>query len=183
MASNSKGFTLIEMMVALLIVAINLLIIGKTVPKAKYTPTYNRAFLFVMVVALMMSIVQVVLGTQVRQEIDVIAEAAHHANRAGWIDQISGIFEFHRTFAILVLMVNGALFYLNRQMQFNQPVMLWMGAILLLEVISGVAMSYFGIPAYLQPTHLVLSSLLFTLQFYLLVDYLRQLRAGMRFSA
>ena len=38
-----------------------------------------------------------------------------------------------------------------------------------LEIISGIIMAYFAIPSYMQPVHLLLSSLIFGLQFLLLL--------------
>lgn len=166
----------IHMVAALVIVALNLVILVRLKPGHTKQLSYHRGFFFLLIAALLMSLTQIVLGTQVRQEVDEVAKLAGHLGRENWIDQLSGIFKFHRSFAILVLGVNGLLVYLNFRDKIHFPALRWMAAILLIEIASGVGLSYLGMPAYLQPTHLLLATVLFGVQCFLMLDYLRQLR-------
>jgi cytochrome c oxidase assembly protein subunit 15 len=47
---------------------------------------------------------------------------------------------------------------------------------LLFEIASGVGMAYFGIPAFLQPIHLLLGSLILGFQFMLILHLKGQVR-------
>ena len=46
----------------------------------------------------------------------------------------------------------------------------WVLAILGLEVLSGIAMGYMGFPFGTQPLHLILATVLFGIQFYLVLE-------------
>ena len=41
---------------------------------------------------------------------------------------------------------------------------------MVLEICTGIVMAYFAIPAFLQPVHLLLASVVFGLQFYLFLQ-------------
>ena len=111
-----------------------------------------------------LSLTQIYLGTQVRQEIDVLSKAV--ANRSDWIEQLSTMFEFHRSFAIVILLINGYLIYKLRD-RFPKAMNLLIG-VLLLEVLSGIIMAYFSVPKAAQPTHLLLSTVMFGVHSYIL---------------
>ncbi len=123
-------------------------------------------------IAFVLSLVQVVLGTQVREEIDVIAGAGE-VGRELWIAQLGTEFFIHRSFSIIVLLVNLVLAF---QLKKNTG---WLGTVryctigmlmvLGISILSGVIMAYFEIPALLQPVHLLLATLLTGLQFLLLL--------------
>lgn len=155
-----------HMLVALIIVALSLYIVARARRLIKPSNiTVDRGFAVVLVVTLLLSTVQVLLGTQVRQEVDDLAIAAgEHAVREGWIDQLSGIFEFHRSFAILILLLNGFLMYRNWKLKLGLNVVNWLGPIVMVEAISGIVMAYMDIPKVMQPTHLVLAGLMFAIQ-------------------
>jgi heme a synthase len=43
----------------------------------------------------------------------------------------------------------------------------------MLQVLTGIALSYFALPPYAQAAHIVLASLVFSAQFYLLLNLFR----------
>lgn len=116
-------------------------------------------------------IIQVTIGTTVREEIDFVASS--FSNRAEWIAQLSDYFNYHRDLAILVFILSAVLFfmvrtrYAHRSMQSKLVNVLIL--ILLLQIGFGFVLSYLGVPAYAQTVHLVLASLLFGTQFYLML--------------
>lgn len=123
--------------------------------------------------ALAFTAVQVLLGTQVRQEIDVIAKQFEHLQREKWIDQLSALFKFHRSFSLLILALNAYILYQVNKVKSNDSAMnglLYQIALVLgAELLAGIILSYFQVPAAVQPIHLLLASLLFGLQFKLVL--------------
>ena len=128
--------------------------------------------------ALALTFAQIVVGTQVREQIDRIASAADYTGRAGWVAQLGSVFESHRTLAAVVLLANVALGYLLWRQEV--PTLRWLvlgiGAVLGLEMAAGISLAYLGLPAFVQPVHLTLATLLFGGQFLALLT-LRRLAA------
>jgi len=87
-------------------------------------------------------------------------------DRSEWIEQLGSIFEFHRSFAIAILLINGYLIYKLRDRFSNVTNLLIL--VLGIEVLSGIAMAYFSVPKVAQPTHLLLSTIMFGLHAYML---------------
>jgi cytochrome c oxidase assembly protein subunit 15 len=117
--------------------------------------------------ALVLTFGQIILGTQVREEIDQIAAAAGYAQRATWIDKLGSVFESHRTLSAIVVLVNVYVGYQLWQMAVPTLRRLvsatWV--VLGLEVVAGIVLAYFALPAFVQPVHLTLATLLFGTQF------------------
>jgi len=104
------------------------------------------------------------MGTMVRQEIDVLFHDG--VSRSLWIEELSSIFEIHRSFAILVLGVNGYLsFKLWKNHRIEAVVLM---SVLLCEILSGIIMSYLGVPHFAQPIHLLFSTIIFGYLCYIL---------------
>jgi cytochrome c oxidase assembly protein subunit 15 len=163
----------IHMVMAMFIVALLLFILARAQRLIKTVNfSKDKMFFWLLIVAIVISFVQVILGTQVRQEIDTISEAMHDLGRSSWIAQLSGIFKFHRTFAILVLAVNGALIYRNWKSKLGHGLVKWLIPVLAIEALSGVVLVYLDVPAAMQPVHLVLANVMFAVQAYVLMRYL-----------
>ena len=79
-------------------------------------------------------------------------------------------FYIHRSFSIIILTLNVFLFVRNRKLQLGfdkiKAVLILIG----IEILSGMAMYYLDFPDGSQPIHLVIASLLFGLQFYLVLE-------------
>lgn len=116
--------------------------------------------------ALGMTLIQILLGTQVRQSVDHFLDEGMAIE--GWIHQAPILFYIHRSFSIAVLLINIFIFLRLRKQasRFTSHYLLVLG-LLCLEVATGVAMNYFAFPFSTQPLHLVIASLLFGLQAYL----------------
>lgn len=163
----------VHMVMAMFIVALLLFILARAQRLIKTVNfSKDKMFFWLLIVAIVISFVQVILGTQVRQEIDTISEAMHDLDRGSWIAQLSGIFKFHRTFAILVLVVNGALIYRNWKSKLGHGLVKWLIPVLAIEALSGVVLVYLDVPAAMQPVHLVLANVMFAVQAYVLMRYL-----------
>ena len=122
---------------------------------------------------LLLTVVQVILGTGVREEIDSIASSMQMANRSAWISKLSLVFNYHRNIAIAVLFFNVLFFFVVRtryaQKSEQSKVVNMLLLTVVLQLVVGFILSYMGIPAYAQTVHLMLATLLFGAQFYLML--------------
>ena len=159
----------IHMVMALLIVACILYIVFKTKPNKTEFKT-NTKFKNVLIIASFLTLIQIVLGTQVRQFVDEQTKIFGDENAILWLNNPAITFYIHRSFSIIVLLVNGYLLYLVKKSHLNYTKINWVMAILIVEVISGIAMAYLHFPFGSQTLHLVLACILFGLQYYLILE-------------
>ncbi len=122
------------------------------------------------VLCLVMSTVQIVLGTQVREAIDHVAESFV---RAEWIENLGSGFKIHRTYSLLILAVHIWMIRVLIKESKNQKSLVLPTQVLLavvaVEIGSGALMAYFGVPAFIQPIHLLLGTGIVGLQYYVLL--------------
>lgn len=121
--------------------------------------------------ALFLTFVQIVLGTQVREQVDRLAAMANYTGRDTWIDKLGSVFETHRTISAIVVLANAVIGYQLWQLGVARLrqliVVVW--AVIGLEIVAGISLAYFALPAFVQPIHLTLATLLFGVQFVLLL--------------
>lgn len=126
----------------------------------------NIRNLFVAIILLF--ILQVVMGTQVREQIDLMANDPEGAiPRSKWIEMLPGIFFIHRSFSLfwsgLFIYFMMQIFRYYRQNTSIYKPALAAGIVAIIEIITGAVMSYFAVPKAVQPIHLLLSSIIFGL--------------------
>ena len=130
------------------------------------------------IACLVVTLVQTVLGTQVREMVDRIAASFNMGSRDMWIDALGLPFYIHRSFSILVLGLHLWLISLLIKGQNEEgelgKLAKWLLVVLVAEVGTGVIMAYFAIPATMQPIHLLLGSLAIGIQFMLLFKVFRK---------
>ena len=119
--------------------------------------------------ALLLTLIQVMLGTQVREMTDFIAKAQGEALRATWIEAMPWFYLVHRSFSIAVLALNlylaWLLFNALGPRHILTRLLLAAAGVVLLAVLSGATLGHLGMPALVQPAHLLAASALFGLQF------------------
>jgi cytochrome c oxidase assembly protein subunit 15 len=142
------------------------------------TPVITAGARWLVVGLLLLSFAQITIGTQVREQVDLVAAANGYAQRPAWVSQLGSVFESHRTLAALVVMANVVVGYWLWQLAAPaiRRLVALVGGLLILEMVAGIALAYFGLPAWLQPVHLTIATLLFGAQFLLLLA-LRRLAA------
>lgn len=131
--------------------------------------------------ALVVTFVQIVLGTQVREQIDQVASAADYMNRGNWVSQLGSVFKVHRSMSVLVVLLNGYAVYLlwpTATVRVRRLLSATLG-LLGLEIVAGIVLAYLDLPAVVQPVHLTLATLLFGTQFLILVTW-RQVKTRAR---
>ncbi len=165
-STNLTPWTItLHMFLALLIVALLVYLDHVSTtdrPIVPYSPVVRLWLVACMVVLL----VQVLLGTQVREAVDRVAPIAA---RDQWISAIGSDFILHRSFSWAVLILHaGLIITLVRTTGWGFfPVAF--SVIVLATVCSGIGMAWFGVPPFLQPLHLLLATLAFGVQFMLLL--------------
>lgn len=162
----------IHMIMALVIVCIILYILHLVQPKAtlfKFDKLFNR----VLIISLILTLIQVILGTQVRQYVDEQVKLYGYNQMDAILKNPIVGFYFHRTFSFVVLFVNGFLIIRNNKLQLGFGKVNWIMWLLGLEILSGMAMYYYDFPFGSQSVHLVVASLLFGVQFYIILESLK----------
>jgi len=121
-----------------------------------------------------LSIAQIAFGTEVRERIDEVSNRFQGGYRESWVTTAGSIFLQHRDIAILVLIGNVVLYALIRRSfsrhSVQQQIMSFTFLIIMLQIVTGVILSYCSLPPYAQTIHIVLASLIFGAQFYLLLN-------------
>jgi cytochrome c oxidase assembly protein subunit 15 len=168
--SNLAPFKItIHMVMALVIVAALLYIIHATSNKIR-AHKKDALFTKLLYISLILTLIQIVLGTQVRQFVDEQIHTLGETNKELWLAKPELDFYIHRTFSIVVFLVNLALFYRFRKLQLGFKKVYWVLILLGLEILSGIAMFYFDFPFGTQTIHIVIATLLFGIQFYLILE-------------
>ena len=153
----------IHMIGALVIAALPLINISKlTVEKIEVTPFIKHLMSGMIFIVLF----QIILGTQVREEIDVISKSLSYEQRELWIDKLGYIFIIHRSFSWAVLIGGLALYFMGRNiLEFSKSVR-WITINIFAIIGLGITMVYLDVPALSQPLHLLLACALLMQLFY-----------------
>ncbi|HET8736006.1 MAG TPA: COX15/CtaA family protein [Pricia sp.] len=162
----------LHMIMALVIVALLLYLIHATKPiSGNYT--YRKNLLGLLVLVLSVTLVQIVLGTQVRQFVDERIDVVGAVAKNLWLQNANWEFYAHRSFSILVVLLNIFLAQLIYKNKLGFTKINWVLLLLLIEAVSGIGMYYLDFPFGTQSLHLIVASLLFAVQFYLVLEVLR----------
>jgi len=135
--------------------------------------------------ALLLTFWQIVLGTQVREQIDVISAAADYQNRASWINGLGRVFNVHRTVSAVVLLLNiyvGYELWQTAQASLRRLVLGMLGTIVL-EIVAGFVLAAWALPPAVQPVHLTLATVLFGIQFLAVIAVARARKSPETMSA
>ncbi|MFS4416779.1 COX15/CtaA family protein [Maribacter sp. 2307ULW6-5] len=162
----------LHMLMALVIVALLLYVIFIANTEDKKI-RYDRQFLVLSGVALALTVAQIVLGTQVRQFVDEQVDLLGYGAKELWLQDPNLQFYVHRTFSIIVVLVNVYLFARVRNLDLGHLKMYWVLFLLAIEALSGIAMYYLHFPFGSQTLHLILAAILFGVQFYIVLDALK----------
>lgn len=159
----------VHMVMALVIVALIIYIIKSVKPQHTDLKKYHGTFRVLLWVSVIFTLIQVILGTQVRELIDEQVNAGI-GNSYLWLSNPNWEFYVHRSFSFLILFLNMYLFYINRKLDLGFNKMKWVMVFLILEVFTGVLMYYVHFPFGSQAAHLILAAILFGIQFQLVLE-------------
>jgi cytochrome c oxidase assembly protein subunit 15 len=119
-----------------------------------------------LVFSLFLMVVQIFIGTGVREFIDEQTKLYGRLNKDLWLSNPSFNFYFHRSFSILIFLVNGLLFIISKKLNMTMKYINVVMILILFEIIIGAVMYYFSFPIMSQPLHLMIAILIFVIQFY-----------------
>src|SRR5699024_9340780 len=108
----------VHMVMALVIVALLLYILHKLKSKDQ-KPVENKALKNLMIIAVCLTLIQVVLGTQVREFIDNQVKLLGQNRPDLWMEFPNINYYIHRSFSILVLLVNRWKWQINQNFRLN----------------------------------------------------------------
>jgi len=163
----------LHMIMALLLVLLLIFLLERNLTIIKPLKS-NYTLKVAVAVGLFLTLVQIGMGTQVRQFVDEQMKYWGLEVASQWLSSPPFIFYFHRSFSLLVIAVHGLIAYQlfqNKQL----PIVFKFVLILIgLEVVTGIVMYYFDFPFSSQPLHLILASLLFGAQSFFMIRLIKQ---------
>ncbi len=120
-------------------------------------------------ISITLSLIQLLMGTQVRETVDgLLIQFA--GNKGAVTSNLDWLFYVHRSFSILVTAVS---FYLWKRAKDSYSIyyngFTWNLIVVALSILTGIILYYFNLPAFAQPLHLTLASVMVGIQFYIWV--------------
>lgn len=171
----NEGLITLHMVLAMAIMAVLLYGVFKATSnyfRFKVDPEIQNWLYWTGIVLLALTVVQMVLGTQVREAVDVVKNSAQPPPRGEWLNQVGIVDEVHRSFSWTVVLSGLAVFYLGFWKS-ESPVLIKLSggimALILIQIGFGVGLYYFEMPPAFQVMHLSIMALLFCLEFLLLL--------------
>ena len=162
-------FLAILVVFALLFVLVRSGSVGQTYPIHSRP---NKALNWLLIVTISLSLGQVLLGTQVRDALNDVVQHIGYAQRDSWVSNLDWRFYVHRSFSLIVLAVHVGLIYQLRKFITTGVIARLMVTLIVLvvaEILTGMVMAYFAVPAAAQPVHLFLAVVMIGLQFVILL--------------
>lgn len=159
----------IHMVMALVILAVLLYLLyaSQDNPRSYLT---SKNYKGLIIFAVLLTLIQVVLGTQVREFVDERVKEVGYSSPSLWLENPGLDFYFHRSFSIIMVIVNLMLWYFNKKNNYGLKYLSLLIWLILAEAFTGILMYYFDFPILTQALHLVLATLLFGVQFYILLE-------------
>jgi cytochrome c oxidase assembly protein subunit 15 len=145
----------IHMLVALLIAALPLVIIFKLDVRNKVSGRFLKN---ASVIVLILLLVQVVLGTQVREQVDEVSKSLMYGQRQLWLGDLDRTFLVHRSFSWLLVAACLLLCWKGFKYPPLRSLCILVVGLLLATIVLGIVMYWYDIPALAQPLHLLLAS-------------------------
>jgi cytochrome c oxidase assembly protein subunit 15 len=123
----------------------------------------RRTMVYASVFLLVVTLMQLVLGTQVREAIDVVSKLSQGIDRGDWLSMVGRVDGIHRSFSWLVLLSSGYLLwfsYAKEMSSYFRRLILGVFALVISQIIIGIVLAYAGMPASFQVLHLLGSAVL-----------------------
>ena len=160
----------IHMVAGLLIIALLLKVLHILSEKEVASKPFNRVFHNLLGISIVLSVIQIALGTQVRQFVDEQVKLFGFENKQMSLYNPSVKFYVHRSFTILIVLLNFFIYWKNETLKLEFKLPKYIIALLVFEALSGILMYYSDFPFGTQTVHLLSGALLFGTQFYLLMQ-------------
>lgn len=163
-STNLTPWTItVHMLLALVIVAMLVYLMNESSEKKTFVSPIGFWLIMACITVLL---IQIVLGTQVREAIDRVAAIAA---RTQWIQEIHADLFIHRSFSWIVGGLHVILLWKLGKTSGLKTFPVALILLILGTILTGAGMAYFNVPAFLQPLHLLLATVTFGMQFMLLL--------------
>ena len=174
-ASNLKPVMItLHMLLALFIVALLIYTIARSqrdVIAQLDMRALPEKFKTVLIAAMVMTLVQVAMGTQVREAVDFISHNHAYIERQYWRDDFPIIFYIHRSFSSIILFTNlwlaWKIVHAVDKNSLLRTLGLALAGLVITAILAGVSLDRLGMPPIAQPIHLLMANLIFGAQFFL----------------
>ncbi len=169
--SNLTANTItVHMLMAIVLLFILFSILAfSNIKKMRFKISKNILSLVILSISLLL--IQIITGTEVRKFIDIKMELFNYVQKEKWIEDITSIFSFHRSFSWSIIIVNSIIYLKAIKIRLKSRLIYIVNFLIFLQIISGIIMYYFHFPFTSQPIHLLISSLIIGIQFYFLLLY------------
>jgi len=127
---------------------------------------YNKTFHWLLFTLLLLTIFQVLIGTQVRQFVDEQVKQFGFEHKEFRLLNPSFKFYFHRSFTIVIVLISSFLFWLNKKYNLGYTQINALIFLLISEAFTGILMYYVNFPFGTQAVHLLSGALLFGVLLY-----------------
>ena len=169
--SNLTANTItIHMLMAIILLFILFSILAISNPSKKRVKI-SRNISILVLISIVLLLIQIITGTEVRKFIDIKMELLNYAEKERWIENISSSFSFHRSFSWAIIFVNSLIYYHARKLGLKLKIIHIVNTLIFFQISSGIVMYYFHFPFSSQPIHLLISTMIISIQFYFLLLY------------
>ena len=176
-ASNLKPFMItLHMLLALFIIALLIYTITRSQHNYLVELDTNQIpnHIYTLIKVLMgLSLLQIIMGTQVREAVDFIAHQHKYIDREYWRDSFPMIFYIHRSFSAVILFSNLWLAWKIHQSVATNNVLrrsvYLLMSMIATAIIAGVTLDRLGVPPIAQPIHLLVANIIFGMQFFIYI--------------
>jgi len=147
-----------HMLLSLLIALIAVVIIHRLENKDK---VLNPALKWITTATIIIVLAQIILGTEVREQVDEIAKSFNYTQRENWVNRLNSYFDIHKATAWLVAILAIIVFWLSLSYRPLQKNGVAIFITTLLTMSMGLILAGFDMPSFAQPVHLLLAAVLF----------------------
>ena len=111
-------------------------------------------------------VIQLIMGTNVRGQIDNLVASMSYINRNGWVAELNIWFYIHRSFSLLIAALVVFIYSKSNGLpNASSTLATRLLVVVILEILVGVILVYADFPRAAQPIHLLLSSIFVALVF------------------
>ena len=169
--SNLMANTItIHMLMAIILLFILFSILAISNPSKKRVRVSKNISILVLI-SIVLLLIQIITGTEVRKFIDIKMELLNYTEKERWIENISSSFSFHRSFSWAIIIVNSLIYFYARKNGLKLKIIHIVNSLIFFQISSGIIMYYFHFPFSSQPIHLLISTMIISIQFYFLLLY------------
>jgi heme a synthase len=158
----SAGLITLHMILAMIIVNVLLFTAFRSSNRQlgiQLPETLKKRLMTIGVIMLVLILVQMIIGTQVREMIDVIKNVPEPPPRSAWIGMLeSWMYPVHRSFSWVVVAVTGWFWWVNKKNNVTRSLKVLSNVVVklvLLQILLGIGLEWLDMPGVLQVLHLV----------------------------